>query len=53
MNIEELYEVMEEFHDNCKDIDTLDELLEHIDQYNEELEKNLIEMIKQKKYWKI
>lgn len=41
INIEELYEVLEEFHDNCKEIATLDELLEHIDKYNEELAKNL------------
>lgn len=41
INIEELYEVLEEFHDNCKSIDTLDNLLDHIDRYNEELAQNL------------
>ena len=41
INLEELYEILDEFQENCKDINTLDELLDHIDKYNEELEKNL------------
>ena len=41
INIEELYEVIEEFHENCKEIDTLDDLLDHIENYNRELEQNL------------
>jgi len=41
INLEELYEVLDEFQENCKDMNTLDELLEHIDNYNEELERNL------------
>ena len=36
------YEVLDEFQENCKDIATLDDLLEHIERYNEELEKNLV-----------
>ena len=41
INIDELFEILNEFQESCKELDNLDDLFEHIESYIEQLKKNM------------
>ena len=41
INVDELFEILNEFQESCKGLDTLDDLFQHIENYNEQLKKNM------------